>query len=426
MIPPAKSRRPNRSPYTLLCALLLSAQLQTLKAEPPNEPVQQLPSIDLSSAPPAFLQELDRVQKALGSSGNQISVAGRVDDDSGSLLQPGDFTVALKRDVATEGAELDLSQGHDTYKYKGGWFISRPADQKRATVFAMSFDQRPVAKQLLVKGGDIAWVHVVLPKAAPQELSVLQGIVTDEDGKPLSDATVTLTASVTNGYYSAQASQSVTTDAKGTYSLNQIVNLLPYTVQAAKSGYSFASVNLYPNSKLKKGRDQGFIYETNPSAETARMSVGEIRFDKTLKTTKTPYRDSLNIQLVYPRRVTIDYEFQVENQFTENPELKRAVLEERGHAYFQDGSFREYKGKPSDLRIQNLAGTMIFSHFYIGNNQGHYDLGEVAFESVKALDLSKLMTGGTECRANHTYGLRTSDGKYVKLIVRDIEVIKPQ
>jgi hypothetical protein len=69
---------------------------------------------------------------------------------------------------------------------------------------------------------------------------------------------------------------------------------------------------------------------------------------------------------------------------------------------------------------------MIFSHFYIGNNQGHYDLGEVAFESVKALDLSKLTTSGTECRANHTYGLRTSDGKYVKLIVRDIEVIKPQ
>jgi hypothetical protein len=169
---------------------------------------------------------------------------------------------------------------------------------------------------------------VVLPKAAPQELSVLQGVVTDEDGKPLSDATVTLTASVTNGYYSAQANQSVTTDAKGTYSLNQIVNLLPYTVQAEKSGYSFAFVNLYPNSKLKRGRDQGFIYETNPSSETARMSVGEIRFDKTLKTIKTPYRDSLNIQLVYPRRVTIDYEFQFENQFTENPELKRAVLGE--------------------------------------------------------------------------------------------------
>jgi hypothetical protein len=50
----------------------------------------------------------------------------------------------------------------------------------------------------------------------------------------------------------------------------------------------------------------------------------------------------------------------------------------------------------------------------------------VAFEAVKALDLSKLTTRGTECRANHTYGLRTSDGKYVKLIVRDIEVIKPQ
>ena len=48
MIPPAKSRRPNRSLSVLLCALLLSAQLQTLKAEPPNETVQQLPSIDLT------------------------------------------------------------------------------------------------------------------------------------------------------------------------------------------------------------------------------------------------------------------------------------------------------------------------------------------------------------------------------------------
>jgi hypothetical protein len=68
---------------------------------------------------------------------------------------------------------------------------------------------------------------------------------------------------------------------------------------------------------------------------------------------------------------------------------------------------------------------MIFSHFYIGKLQGHYDLGEVAFEAVKALDLSKLTTRGTECRANHTYGLRTYDGKYVKWIVREIEVMKP-
>jgi hypothetical protein len=50
----------------------------------------------------------------------------------------------------------------------------------------------------------------------------------------------------------------------------------------------------------------------------------------------------------------------------------------------------------------------------------------VAFEAVKALDLSKLTTRGTECRANHTYGLRTYDGKYVKWIVREIEVMKPK
>jgi hypothetical protein len=254
----------------------------------------------------------------------------------------------------------------------------------------------------------------------------LKGVVKDEGGKPLGDATVTLTVEVTNGHFETQAIQEVTTDANGSYSFNQIVNLLPYSLVVHKPGYSSATMHLRPNSELKKGARQNFTFQPGRASNPSKMWVTGYPPDTAPGETSTPQPDSLDIRLPYRRRVTIDYEFQVENRFIGNGAIKRAVLEEGGNFQFEAGSFGRSFEKPGDMTLKNWGGTPMHRHFYVGQFAGHYDLGEVDFESVKALDLGKLTIDDTECRINHTYGLRTEDGKHVKFIVRNIEVIEPQ
>jgi hypothetical protein len=87
MITSPKRHPASRFLHGLLCALLVVGPLQKLKAEQPGEAIQQAPAPDLGSAPFQFLRELERVQKALSSSGDQISVAGRVRDDSGKHVK---------------------------------------------------------------------------------------------------------------------------------------------------------------------------------------------------------------------------------------------------------------------------------------------------------------------------------------------------
>ena len=135
--------------------------------------------------------------------------------------------------------------------------------------------------------------------------------------------------------------------------------------------------------------------------------------------------NNANFILAYPRAITIDYVYKTENKFNWQDATTHVVWDGVKGMNFSKGL--DERGQ--DLNLESKEGAPFFRHFFVrsGGGHGHYDLGEVSFDSVKEIDEAKAdALQDTPCVLNHVYGVRTYEGKYAKFVVRKIVAIHPR
>jgi hypothetical protein len=413
----------------ILVFSLVHGALGQAKPGPAVESIEQVPSMELSDAPSAFIEKLAEIKQEWASQKNRFLVAGRVQDTHGIFPDSDRFAVALKHTLAA-GEDLDLRQGEDTYRFDGGWFVSPHLDQRdpRTTLFAASFYHRPVAKVLDVRPGEITWAHVFLAEATPDELSSVELLVRDEEGNPVPDASAHFLPEITNGSLgsAARLQHSETTDAEGRVVTPKLIHLFPYGVSVHKDGFSSDYAILRPGFGFERPKNRAgehLIYLKHIVANAPRLTLARHSFKPGEFLTEQPYHAPIQLCLGYPRRILIDFEIETENAFIGKSIVQNAVLTEKGYLFLDHAL--EPNGY-SDLVLDNSSGTPYFRHFHTWGKAGSYDLGPVDFGSVHSLDLGKLSLDDTVCRLNHTYGVRTLKGRFVKFVVRKIETLKPQ
>ena len=148
----------------------------------------------------------------------------------------------------------------------------------------------------------------------------------------------------------------------------------------------------------------------------------------------------LNFVLLYPRNVTFDVVYQPDGStdFTKENVMKGQFVSTTGHG--QTANWEKPTGYAFSLGSDeygydfyfNLRNSeIVFDSSHIGG-QGMYDLGVIDFDSVTEAVPEKIRGNigryhfGTTCQLNHVYVIRTfRDANYAKLIIRNIEVIKP-
>ena len=118
---------------------------------------------------------------------------------------------------------------------------------------------------------------MAVPAAAQQITSGVEGKVTDENGAPLQDATITVTDMRTG------SARSVTTDNNGFFRAGNLITGGPYSVTASASGFEGQTleglqINLSGNTELtfnlSSGSDQNIIVVTAARANVSQLAIG--------------------------------------------------------------------------------------------------------------------------------------------------------
>ena len=376
--------------------------------------VEQAAKLDIRRAPAEFTNRLRAIEKEVAERGG-FAVAGQVRDEKGFFPIPGQFTVALKDND---------SNAEDTYKFRDGWFISRSMRKEQLgynTLVVASFFHRQAEQPLTIEAGRVTWANVTLRRASAAYQTSISGTVRDEEGRPVADADVRLTIDRSNGYFDTQATRSAKTNRQGRYSFTGL-SFQPYSIHVSKTGYAFTFASFKPAEPgTAASSSEGDTSTPRPSRPSNILTMRTMWAKGGERTSDSRHADFV---LAYPRAITIDYEYQSENQFT-GQNVKRGVVWDvsRGIKFSEDS----FSGYPHDLQLISKEGELFFRHAYVrGKGHGHYDLGEVPFDSVTEIDESEaIVRRDTPCVVNHVYCVWTYDGKYAKFIVRSIDVIRP-
>jgi formylglycine-generating enzyme required for sulfatase activity len=211
--------------------------------------------------------------------------------------------------------------------------------------------------------------------------AVCSGRITDEDGRPVYNAEVHISA----GY----VKKSVTTDMQGRYTMT------------VESPGSVRSVSVVPP------RDS--LLDNNYKTVSIKPSTAV----------------QLDFILFQHRTVAIDYLYQPDDSHDFAGNVSRGTIVMRtgssfGAAVFHQGK-AEQKGQPNDITVEVVADRLSFRCFYKSSKgNGFIDLGEVAFDGVTQAPETGYSMSERPCLVGHVYVVRTYDGKYAKFAVKKI------
>lgn len=393
-------------------------------AESERSRISQVAEMDLRKAPIDFKNRLLATEKEMQGKGGFV-VAGKVEIEKAAPPKPGEYAVALR---------FDKSNAEDTYKHPGGWFISRVIPKNRTyqtTLVVATYRELPVESALTLDEGKVNWVIATLQKTTPREQAIISGKVIDELGKPVAKAKVSLNLYRSNGTFGNGSSGVLLklSDAKGEYSFDGVTSQ-DYSLTVHHDQYSSdMAILTMPDSSGDSMTKSGSSGEETKGQGPYSLKMTRI-FAKQGRQ-ELASKDATMI-LGKLRAITIDYEYSLGNYFTGDVVNKGVVWRDKPADFsqmkFSSGTvYVEQSTSNDDLCLINKEGGSFFVHRYFGlQENGHYDFGEVSFESVDKIDETKAYKSRNEhtpCLLNHVYGVKTYDGKYAKFVVRKIELL---
>jgi len=331
-------------------------------AEEPMMPVD----LDLRSAPADFLQMLRTVEAEIKANGG-FAVGGQVSIDGNVPKLRTDFDVKMNRSP--------------TYHFDDGWFISRRnPNPTEATLLAHSA-QAEFKKPIRVEDQKVNLFLVSLHKVSDGKLVTISGKVVTEDNVPLPNATVTISVSFPGGYFGIgnRFDSKTTTDSQGHYAFSGFYPR-EYNLVATHADYCYCITN---------------VREGDTQAE----EIMQFKHRKVL------------LDIIYQPDGSEDFK---------NDNVIRRQVELRTENYVPLDTARN-----NDLRLVIMDGRLQFWH-YMGspNVYGHYDAGNVDFDSLNRIEHDRISRNSTPCELDHVYVVKTfENGNYAKFVVRKIEIV---
>lgn len=408
----------------IVALLFFALNGEFVLAQSEGSRITQVAEMDMRRAPADFKHRLSAAEKEMKEKGGFV-VAGKVEIDKAAPPKPGEYAVALR---------FDKSNAEDTYKHPGGWFISRVIPKEKiyqTTLVVATFRELPVEAALTLDEGKVNWAIATLQKTTPREQALISGKVIDELRKPVAKAKVFLILYRSNGTFGNGSSGVLLklSDAKGEYSFDG-VTFQEYTLTVTHDQLSSDTAILTTPDTASDS-----ITKSSSSGEKSKsQGPGPLKMTRIFAKQGRQELASKDATMILGklRAITIDYEYSLGNYFTGDVVKKGIVwrdnLVDLSQMKFSSGTV--YVDQPTsndDLCLINKEGGSFFSHRYYGSQQnGHYDLGEVPFESVDKIDETKAYKSRndhTPCLLNHVYGVKTYDGKYAKFVVRKIELL---
>jgi protocatechuate 3,4-dioxygenase beta subunit len=341
------------------------------------------------------------------------AVAGQVVDHRGKPLTKGQVTISV--------------DSQDTRRFENGWFVtrrqSRPANIGPVGLRVLTFFHEEVTQPVAVNDGQVAMERISLGPPLPKaKLAGFKGFVQDEAGRPVAGAEVKLTIYASNGYFESPLSSTTVTDRKGEY---VVLGIAPQEYSVSVS--TKQQPRLHASFTVDPANDPNVLGLKNSHDGLSREGNGRIE-----------------TSLLYPRKITIDSVYQPDgstdfsnaNTLKSQYELVQAGgdgiamgNQKIGSRVIFDPTVQQSKWGyyEDDLRFRNSDGKCAFGHFYVNGTVGHYDLGEVNFDSVANADPTRIKTASSPCVLNHVYVVRTYEkGCYAKFVIRAIEIIEPK
>ncbi len=348
---------------------------QRMANRPPTQPYRQAISYD--DFPPDVQEVLDERIPYLRSNPGAVSMAGRVTLADGAAIH------------GSKDVMLILRHGIDNHLrvHEGGWFITpiiphsqHAGPDKRLALRAFGYD--PVDASITVSQGEMTYVGFEMQKTPPEKLACIKGTVTDDNGRPLEQASLMLHFAFEYRYQPPVLWAH--TGSNGTYSFEGLAGT-DYRLFLTKPAYGSESVMI-----------------TAPQGQTVVK----------------------NVKLYRGHKITIDYVYQADgsSSFTAGDLQTGAVTwDVYASIDFSTGQV-ERNRKDKDLELRQEKGVVKFVISRIRGRKGFYDAGQVSFDSVTEATQTEYTTDPVICQVGHVYVVRTSaEDNYAKFIVKSCE-----
>jgi len=360
---------------------------ETQKTSHEVEPTTQKPAhkvppttlnVSYADFPPHLQAILDERIAELQADGG-LCIAGRVKFSDGSPIRSG-------KDVM-----VNLHHGIDVplQIYEGGWLVMyrtlKPYYAGPGKGFVLrAFGYDPIDASITILNGEVTYLGFEMKKTPPEKLARVKGVVTDEHGRPIEGARVSIFFPFA---YRGRPEMTTQTDANGEYSFEGLSGA-EYGVSFRVSGYASDSYKFTP-----------------PEGGTA---VEDLK--------------------LYPKhRIVIDYVYQADGSrnFTSG-NLQTGTIDWRPHeggVDFSEGQVERYE--PNDLRdleLRQEKSVLKFRVFYTKGRNGFYDAGAVSLDSVTEAAETGYARNEEQCQVGHVYVVRTyEEDNYAKFIVKSVE-----
>lgn len=287
---------------------------------------------------------------------------------------------------------VNLYSGVDKplWVYEGGWFImgktlsSHYAGPDKGFVLR-AFGYDPIDASITVLDEEMTYLEFEIQKSPAEKLASVTGVVTDDHGRPVEGAHVSISFLFANHGIRNKPYMRTQTGPNGEYSFDGL-SRAEHVVNVSKSGYAYHSGRFTPPAS-------GIAVE-----------------DRKL----------------YPkRRTVIEYAYQADGSrdFTSG-DLQTGTIDwlfGEGGIDFSEGQVEGYE--PDDLRdleLRQEQGVLKFRVFYANGRNGFYDAGAVPFDSVTEAAETGYVTVEKPCKVGHVYVVRTyEEDNYAKFIVKN-------
>lgn len=343
-------------------------------------------TLNRNSFPSALRPILDQRVAELASREDGVCIAGRVKMSDGTPIHSG-------KDV-----KVNFLQNVDAplWIYDGGWFMMdrtfqpQPSPYQRPAKLALrAFGYDSIDASLAPLQGQITYLEFVMHKTPVEKLASITGTVINEQNEPIDSARISLSFSFAYNVTNDEPRISINTEQDGQYSFEDL-SITEHHILVSASGYASFSTNVTPLA----GRT----------------------------TTK-------NLKIYRNHSIIIDYVYQADGSrsFT-GGKLQSGTLEwGNGHQGldFSDGRVEEYEhGSERDIEMRQYQGLPKFQIFYVDSkiDNGFYDAGTVAFDSVAEAAEKNYDRNAKPCVAGHVYIVKTYEGNYAKFIVKEIGI----
>lgn len=314
---------------------------------------------------------LAEAKQRIGANG-EFYIAGRVTfSDSAWIEDPKNIQVNF---------EEDFGGSHTCTVSPGGWFLSYGIFARNGDLAMRSFSYLPIDFRTNFPANTINYVAFEMERVPDNQLTTIQGTVTDQTGAPLAGVRIglafNLAASPGDNSKPVQAAR---TREDGGFSF---------------SGLAPAAYRLFANHP------------------------GRVHTGATV-TTRSGAALQKNLTLFPLKSVTFDYVCQNAGMldFTGGNLTRGTMTWDQSK---QGIIFTSRKDYASDLEGYQIGDQVGFSCVYgNGNGNGFYDAGAVDFDSITKAPGTGYSMRRQPCVVGHVYVVKTYDGHYVKLVVKE-------